>query len=111
MNEERFEDEMLDKKSFRRNKLLKIGGTDKNRTYTFTIAGGAKSGRIEPDIFDEIVIDILSDQKHFDEILTEFSEYFEDGNTVKEKYILKKLLRIKLRKGLYSRLYEVAEQN
>jgi len=60
-----------------------------------------------PDQLDKILIELLDEPRSFDELQQLIAEYFDDSDSDESMQAIKKLLTIKLRKGLYRHLYEV----
>lgn len=105
-----FKNNMLLHGKFKINKLLRINNIDAgNVIYSVPLSYRMEFKQIEADQLDEILIDLMSGERSYSELLDLIADCFDDGDTEQGREDIGKLLSLKLRTGLYANLYEVCE--
>jgi len=103
-----FKDNKLSAVKFKTSKFLQVGKPAEDAIkYMLPVSYRMAYEEITPDQLDEVLIELLGEPRSFGELQGFIAEYFDDSDLEESIQAIKKLLTIKLRKGLYQHLYEI----
>jgi len=106
--EDVFKNNKLLSKKFKVNKFMSVNNIDAdNMIYNIPISYSMEFKQHEADQLDEVLIDLMSRDRSYTELLGLIADCFDEGDTEQGREDIRKLLNLKLRTGLYANLYEV----